>query len=264
MSFQITDCPWWRRCPKESLMAESCLWDTSVNSDSSLPDCQGNHGICMKTPTGNCGWSTDKKYRECMKNRRRIRDEKLRKEHRMTQRNSSLVIFWGHWCWLFCYISKRVQLNMWNIWGNACSQDSWRLNVRVSYFLFLACARNFTHLCAHCVLKTKNLLVKFGEVDIVKCKKLSFVSRWVESYRPHFAHLSPLWIELQFWRDVQYKTNPWVSTGEWRLMSLWIKFYHRGQTACCNKVKCLLCRFIIRSDNTSESVHCRIYSWQIC
>ncbi|XP_023727708.1 tissue inhibitor of metalloproteinase isoform X1 [Cryptotermes secundus] len=77
---EITDCPWWRRCPKESLMAESCLWETSINSDSSLPDCQANHGICMKTPSGNCGWSTDKKYRECMKNRRRIRDEKLRKE----------------------------------------------------------------------------------------------------------------------------------------------------------------------------------------
>jgi hypothetical protein len=97
MSFQIIDCPWWRRCPKESLMADSCLWETSINSDSSLPDCQAYHGICMKTPSGNCGWSTDKKYRECMKNRRRFTGEKLRKEPWTTQRNSSWIMIWGHW-----------------------------------------------------------------------------------------------------------------------------------------------------------------------
>jgi hypothetical protein len=97
MSFQITNCPWWMRCPKESLMAESCLWETSISSDSTLPDCQANHGICMKTPSGNCGWSTDKKYRECMKNRRRIREEKLRKEPWTTQRNSSWIMICGHW-----------------------------------------------------------------------------------------------------------------------------------------------------------------------
>lgn len=79
-SCEVIDCPWWRQCSKDKIVSDACLWETSLNSDSSLPDCQANHGICMKTPSGNCGWSTDKNYRQCMKNRRRIRDEKLRKE----------------------------------------------------------------------------------------------------------------------------------------------------------------------------------------
>jgi len=79
-SCEVINCPWWRHCAKERLMSGACLWGTSLNSDPSLPDCHANHGICMKTPSGKCDWSTDKKYRECMKNRRRIREEKLRNE----------------------------------------------------------------------------------------------------------------------------------------------------------------------------------------
>ncbi|GFG34319.1 hypothetical protein Cfor_08945 [Coptotermes formosanus] len=79
-SCAVIDCPWWKRCPKDKRMSDACLWETSLSSDSSLTDCQANHGICMKTPSGHCDWSTDKKYRECMKNRRRMRDEKLRNE----------------------------------------------------------------------------------------------------------------------------------------------------------------------------------------
>ncbi|KDR22300.1 tissue inhibitor of metalloproteases isoform X2 [Zootermopsis nevadensis] len=77
---EIIDCPWWKQCPRDRLEADACLWESSVFSDASLPDCQSKHGICMKTPSGNCGWSTDKKYRECMKERRRMRDERRRNE----------------------------------------------------------------------------------------------------------------------------------------------------------------------------------------
>jgi hypothetical protein len=80
MRFQVINCPWWTDCSKEKLMGDACLWKTSVNSDPSLPDCHANHGICMKTPSGKCDWSTDKQYRECMKIRRKIRKEKLKNE----------------------------------------------------------------------------------------------------------------------------------------------------------------------------------------
>lgn len=80
MRFQVINCPWWTNCEKERLMSDACLWETSVTSDPSLPDCHANHGICMKTPSGKCDWSTDKKYRGCMKSRQRIRKEKLKNE----------------------------------------------------------------------------------------------------------------------------------------------------------------------------------------
>ncbi|KAJ9601770.1 hypothetical protein L9F63_000062, partial [Diploptera punctata] len=77
---EIRDCPWWRQCPKHTVDNSTCQWETSIRSDSSLPDCQEKHAICMKTSSGSCQWSTDKNYRECVKTRRRLRDEKLRNE----------------------------------------------------------------------------------------------------------------------------------------------------------------------------------------
>ncbi|PSN36520.1 hypothetical protein C0J52_25428 [Blattella germanica] len=68
-------------CPKESSPSDICAWETSSYSDSSsLHDCQQKHAVCMKTVSGGCGWSVDKKYRECMKTRRLMRKEKLDNE----------------------------------------------------------------------------------------------------------------------------------------------------------------------------------------
>lgn len=77
---EIKECPWWRQCPKHTIGNMTCPWETSISSDGSLPDCQQNHAICMKTANGGCQWSTDKNYRECIKTRRRLREEKLRYE----------------------------------------------------------------------------------------------------------------------------------------------------------------------------------------
>ncbi|KAJ4439664.1 hypothetical protein ANN_07792, partial [Periplaneta americana] len=71
---EIMSCPWWKQCPKEEKPTNGCQWEGNVT------DCQAKHGICMRSPHGGCIWSTDRKFNECTKMQRRLRDEKLRRE----------------------------------------------------------------------------------------------------------------------------------------------------------------------------------------
>ncbi|XP_063216914.1 metalloproteinase inhibitor 3 [Bacillus rossius redtenbacheri] len=85
-SCQIVHCPWWRDCSNATLSGDSgalgdaCRWETSMLSDHTLPDCQEQHAVCLRTASGACAWAADKHYKGCMKTRRRIRDEQLSRE----------------------------------------------------------------------------------------------------------------------------------------------------------------------------------------
>ncbi|XP_049837678.1 tissue inhibitor of metalloproteinase isoform X1 [Schistocerca gregaria] len=59
--------------------SDTCQWWTSFLGPEEGPDCQGEHAICMRQPGSSthgahCGWTGGSRYRQCMEDRRRLRE----------------------------------------------------------------------------------------------------------------------------------------------------------------------------------------------
>ncbi|KAK2724393.1 metalloproteinase inhibitor 3-like [Artemia franciscana] len=68
---------WDGRCPN---FMNHCEWQTlPINGKE---DCQANHAVCYRGPTGSCQWSQPKAYKSCMKRYEKVELRQAKEEQR--------------------------------------------------------------------------------------------------------------------------------------------------------------------------------------